>query len=82
MSSDQIPSFSIGEESLAKKLFGWGIESHETQRGKRKYLPKRPARSSLTLKHADILDYTGSSNIYFISTEKKPMLLEEYPSKL
>jgi hypothetical protein len=45
-----------GEESLAKKLFGWGIESHETQRGKRKYLPKRPARSTLTLKHADILD--------------------------
>jgi hypothetical protein len=45
-----------GDESLAKNLFGWGIESHETQRGKRKYLPKRPARSALTLKHADILD--------------------------
>jgi hypothetical protein len=45
-----------GEGSLAKKLLGWGIERHETQRGKRKYLPKRPARSTLTLKHADILD--------------------------
>jgi len=66
---------------LAKKLFGWGIKSHETQRGKGfadesgtwvgfrtswdssvpiyrwwKYLPKRQARSALTLKHADILD--------------------------
>jgi len=40
----------------AKKLFGWGIKSHETQRGKGKYLPKRQARSALTLKDADILD--------------------------
>jgi len=52
-----------GEESLAKKLFGWGIESHETQRGKRKYLPTRPARSALTLKHANILDSSSDSKV-------------------
>jgi hypothetical protein len=35
-----------GEERLAKKLFGWGIESHETQRGKREVLAHKASKIS------------------------------------